>query len=775
MLDDVRVVDSTTEIAGPYCSKLLADAGADVVKVERPPGDPLRHWGSGALFEYLNSSKRSVRGDALELATSADILLSEERVDTAALWAENPALVVVVITPFGGTGPWSDHPSTEFTLQAACGSIGQRGLPDLPPLSAGGRLGEWTSGTYAALGAIAAHREAVRSGVGELVDVAMLDCMAVTMVTYPSVFASFAGRPKVAGTGRTIEVPSIEPTRDGYFVVTTNSAQQFQDFLLMIERPDLMDDPDLPQVAKRFRRREEFLSAVHQYTAQHTTAEVLEAAALLRIPAGPLLNGSTVTEFEQFVARSVFVPGPSRRFLQPRIPYRLSGEAPRPFEAAPDLGQHDGWIDWAPRRVRASGAGTDAERGVEGDGWRLPLAGVRIVDCTAWWAGPITTAALAALGADVVKVESLTRPDNMRFASTRPPSHDRWWEWGPIFHAANIGKRGVTFDLSRSEGAEMLERLLRTADILVENFTPRVMEQFGFDWDRVHALNDELIMVRMPAFGLDGPWRDRTGFAQTMECLTGMSWLTGFAEGPPVLVRGACDPLAGMHAAFATILALIARDRCGGGRLVEAAMVEAVLNAAAEQVVEYSSSGTLLGRDGNRGPYAAPQGVYSCAGDDVWIAVAVASDEQWRSLRALLGSPSWMRNDFSVAAGRRAAHDAIDRELSSWTRRHPAEEIVQMFLDAGVPSAVVVPPRDIAANPQLRHRRLFEVEHHPITGDHEVPTLPFRFSRVDHWLRSPSPTLGRDNDSVLEELGYSPAETRRLHETGHVGAVPTGI
>ena len=181
----------------------------------------------------------------------------------------------------------------------------------------------------------------------------------------------------------------------------------------------------------------------------------------------------------------------------------------------------------------------------------------------------------------------------MRFASTRPSSHDRWWEWSPIFHAANIGKRGVTFDLSRPEGAEMLERLLRTADILVENFTPRVMEQFGFDWDRVHALNDELIMVRMPAFGLDGPWRDRTGFAQTMECLTGMSWLTGFADGPPVLVRGACDPLAGMHAAFATMLALIARDRHGGGRLVEAAMVESVLNAAAEQVVEYSSSGTL--------------------------------------------------------------------------------------------------------------------------------------------------------------------------------------
>ncbi len=550
MLNGVRVVDCTTEIAGPYCSKLLADAGADVVKVEPPAGDPLRHWGSGALFEYLNASKRSVRGEALELATSADILVSGQRVDAAALWAENPSLVVVVITPFGCTGPWSDRPSTEFTLQAACGSIGQRGLPDLPPLSAGGRLGEWLSGTYAALGAVAAHREAVRSGVGELIDVAMLDCMAVSMVTYPSVFASFAGWPKAAGTGRTIEVPSIEPTQDGYFVVTTNSAQQFQDFLLMIERPDLMDDPDLPQVAKRFRRREEFLSAVHQYTTQHTTAEVLEAAALLRIPAGPLLNGSTMTEFEQFVARwrlrarSLRTVPPTPRSLSclgrgaAAVRRRPGSRSARRIDR---LGASPGDRQWRQNRH-----GTR----VDDDGWRLPLAGVRIVDCTAWWAGPVTTAALAALGADVIKVESLTRPDNMRFASTRPSSEDRWWEWGPIFHAANTGKRGVTFDLSRPEGAEMLERLLRTADILVENFTPRVMEQFGFDWDRVHALNGELIMVRMPAFGLDGPWRDRTGFAQTMECLTGMSWLTGFADGPPVLVRGACDPLAGMHAAF---------------------------------------------------------------------------------------------------------------------------------------------------------------------------------------------------------------------------------
>jgi crotonobetainyl-CoA:carnitine CoA-transferase CaiB-like acyl-CoA transferase len=322
----------------------------------------------------------------------------------------------------------------------------------------------------------------------------------------------------------------------------------------------------------------------------------------------------------------------------------------------------------------------------------------------------------------------------------------------------------------------MFERLLRTADVLVENFTPRVMEQFGFGWDRVHALNDQLIMVRMPAFGLDGPWRDRTGFAQTMECLTGLAWLTGFPDGLPTLVRGACDPLAGIHAVIATLLALTEREQRGQGVLVEAAMVESVLNAAAEQVVEFDSTGTLLCRDGNRGPHAVPQGVYPCVGDDEWVALAVSNDHQWRSLRSLLGDPDWARSAaLEGSAGRREAHDDIDRELSHWTSTRRSEECAELLVGAGIPSSVVAPPRDIAANPQLRHRKLFEVEDHAVTGRHEVPALPFRFSRVARWVHRAAPTLGRDNDAVLEELGYTPDAIATLRRSGLVGDLPQGL
>jgi crotonobetainyl-CoA:carnitine CoA-transferase CaiB-like acyl-CoA transferase len=760
MLEGTRVLDLTTDIAGPYCTKVLADAGADVVKVEPPGGDPLRQWGSGALFEYLNTSKRSVQGDVRELTAAAALLVADTAPDLDSLWAVNPALVVVTITPFGIDGPWASHPSTEFTLQAACGSTGQRGLPEQPPLSAGGRIGEWVTGTYAALGAIAAYREARRSGKGEHVDVAMLDCMAVTMVTFPSVFASFSGWPEQPGTGRVIEVPSVEPSKDGYFNVTTNSAQQFQDFLLMIGRPDLLEDPDLASAAKRFARRDEFLAAVLEHTSQRTTAELLDEASLFRIPAGPVLNGSTMPEFEQFVARDVFVPNPSGRFVQPRVPFRISGTEPRPFERAPDQGAHTGTVDWSAPVAESPTAAA----------WQLPLSGIRVVDCTAWWAGPAAAAVLSALGADVIKVESVTRPDYMRFASARPPTDEDWWEWGALFHGANVGKRAITLDLTRAAGVQAFERLATTADVLIENYTPRVMEQFGLGWDRLHEVNPDLIMVRMPAFGLGGPWRDRTGFAQTMECLTGMAWLTGFPDGPPVLVRGACDPLAGMHAVIATLLALIERDQSGGGRLVETVMVEAALNAAAEQVAEYGATGTVLRRDGNRGPVAAPQGVYPCTGDDRWLALAVVTDDQWRSLRQVVGDPTWAAEiEADTAADRRRNHDALDAALARWLGPLDRDETAARLVAAGVPACPVVPSRDILSNPQLRARKLFEVESHPVTGEHEIPMLPFRFSRVDHWLRAPAPTLGQHNTEVLSEIGIDPVAQDELRQSGVVG------
>jgi crotonobetainyl-CoA:carnitine CoA-transferase CaiB-like acyl-CoA transferase len=690
VLDELRVVDLSTEIAGPYCTKLLADAGADVVKIEAAEGDPLRRWRSGALFKFLNTSKRSIAGDprdavVRDLVVAADVVVESNGpggTDVQALRALNPALVVVSISPFGLGGPWASRAATEFTLQAWCGSTGSRGTPERPPLAAGGRLGEWIGGAYAAVGAVAAWRQTRQTGRGEHIDVALLECMAMTMNTFTSVFADFLGWPDMRGPARTIEMPSVEPTADGYVGFCTITAQQFQDFLVLIERPDLLDDRDLANAISRARRMHEFLGIIHDWTTKRTRDEIIELATLMRIPVAPIGNGETLPTFDHFRTRGTFVENPDGGFVQPRVPYAIDGWRGRALAPAPALGANAGDMRWdvrPPRPRVETPDGTDDAR---------PLDGVRIIDFTAFWAGPAATHMLAALGADVVKVESMQRPDGMRYATTHP-RHDTFWEWGPVFHGANAGKRSITLAMNDPEGLALAKRLIADADAVIENFSPRVMENFGLTWDAVHDVNPRAVMVRMPAFGLDGPWRDRTGFAQTMEQITGMAWVTGFADGSPLIPRGACDPFAGMHAVLALLVALEARARSGSGSLVEVTMVEAALNAAAEQVVEYSAAGTLLGRDGNRGPVSAPQGLYPCRGEERWLALAIATDDHWAALCDVMGDPAWTRD----VGDRRRDHDRIDLEIAAWCATRDLDELVEVLAARDVPAAPVVPRR----------------------------------------------------------------------------------
>jgi crotonobetainyl-CoA:carnitine CoA-transferase CaiB-like acyl-CoA transferase len=356
----------------------------------------------------------------------------------------------------------------------------------------------------------------------------------------------------------------------------------------------------------------------------------------------------------------------------------------------------------------------------------------------------------------------------MRLAGTRHPPADAWWEWGPIFHAANLSKRDVTLDLNSPDGLALLRRLIDSADLLIENFTPRVIDHFGLDFESLRARNPRLVMVRMPSFGLSGPWRDRTGFAQTMEAVSGLAWRTGYEDELPTLVLGACDPIAGAHAAFATLLALRAREQTGAGMLVESVMVESALNVAAEAIVEYGAGAPTPGRLGNRGRDAAPQGVYPGSAADSWVAVAVETDAQWDALVSALGSPAWaVETALRTVDGRRAQHDMLDKHLGAWTSERTAEEAVAALSSAGVPAEVVIAARDVLHNPQLRARRLFETEDHPVTGPHPVPTLPFRFARIAEWLRSASPTLGQHNDEVLGALGVD-ADTREGLRERHV-------
>jgi crotonobetainyl-CoA:carnitine CoA-transferase CaiB-like acyl-CoA transferase len=414
---------------------------------------------------------------------------------------------------------------------------------------------------------------------------------------------------------------------------------------------------------------------------------------------------------------------------------------------------------------------------------QLPFRGLRILDLTAWWAGPAASHLLASFGAEVIHVESVGRPDGMRMVGGMMAAHyDEWWEASTHFLHANSNKLGITLDLSKPKGLELLERLIVSCDAIVENFTPRVLGNFGLTWERVRELNPKALMMRMPAFGLSGPWRDNTGFAQTMEQLSGMAWLTGHVDDQPRIPRGPCDPVAGMHAAFALVVALVGRSESGHGHHVESTMVESALNIAAEQVVESSACGNLMQREGNRSPLAAPQGLYPCAdgqpGAERWLALSVTSDGQWRALRTALGDPDWAKDsELETHAGRRKAHDAIDQYLCEWTRKQQRSELVDDLRAVGVLASEVADPcRLLQTNPQLRSRGYFEAPEHPVVGPMPLPSLPFRYASIDRWLRSPAPTIGQHNEPVLcGILGLSAGELRALEVDGIVGTRPQGL
>src|SRR6185295_2082438 len=431
----LRVIDLSTEIAGPYACKLLADAGADVIKVEHPDGgDALRRWTAsgatlaagedGALFRFLNTSKRSVVADVasaagrvrvLEIAAAADLMIESFApgmiesfgLDAPALHERNPALSLVSISPFGRGGPWSTRPATEFTLQAQCGSIASRGTPERPPLYAGGRLGEWLGGAFSALAALTAWWRTQSTGRGEHVDVSLLEAMTLGIVHAHTLHRSFGSAPYLAT--RQVEIPSIEPARDGFVGFCTITAQQWHDFLVLIERPDLIDDADLAKFQGRTARAAEVNAGIHAWTKTRTVEEIIARASTLRIPVAPIGTGATVPRMDHFRERGVFVANPGGGFVQPRPPYRLSKAPLRPLAPAPRLGEHSVEPS-APSPGPAGGAAMP-----------LPFAGLRVLDFTAFWAGPVVTHYLATLGADVIKVESIQRPDGMRFASARSP------------------------------------------------------------------------------------------------------------------------------------------------------------------------------------------------------------------------------------------------------------------------------------------------------------------------------------------------------------------
>ncbi len=784
-LHDLRVVEISDRIAGSYCGKLLRDAGAQVHKIEPPQGDWLRRYSasgssipeehSAPFFSYLNAGKRSMTLAAgspryrEELAGADVVVVTAGRTRAAALGVDpqqllehSPRAIIVTISDFGWTGPYADRAATEFTLQAWAGSPGFRGDPAGPPISIGGDLGEYMGGVFAAFGVLALRRRVERGGPGEHLDLSMLEAI-TTMQSSEWLHSQLLRVPPIR---RTTEVPSIEPAKDGYVGITMVTGQQWLDFAAMVECPQLEEIEQLRFQIGRWQYRDLIREQIHPWLAERTVAEIVELGQLFRLPIAALGNGSTIRELEYVREREVFTRNPAG-FDQPRPPWLMSVCAPAPVGDTPHLGEADDEFLW--RREEP-----ETEPASDGP----PLAGVRIVDLTAFWAGPAATHLLAAFGADVVKIESIQRPDGIRYSGGMRTDVDDWWEYGWVFHAMNTNKRSVTLDLGSERGRRLFTELVAGADVVIENFSPRVMEQFGLTDDVLRKANPKLVFARMPAFGVEGPWRERVGFAPTMEQIAGLAWVTGLPEAPPVTPRGACDPLAGVHAAFAVLAALNFAERTGTGQLVELPMLETVLNATAIQAIESEVFGVTLSRRGNRGHSAAIQNIYRCAGSDDWIAITVRDDAQWQALVDQMGRPAWCDDEeLSTITGRHSRGDEIDRGLADWFAGQPLDPTVERLAGAGVPAAPVVSPSLVTDNPQLRERGFFEPLHHATTGLGLYPCPPFaRLDGQDRWLLRPPPRLGEHNEEILRDrCRLTDEELTRLATGGVIGTRPKGL
>ncbi|MBU3700797.1 MAG: CoA transferase [Acidimicrobiia bacterium] len=792
-LADVRVLECGQGVAVGQLGKLFVDAGADVIKVEPVGGDRLRRVAAtvevpegedGALFRFLGAGKRSIIGRldderVTSLLPGVDVVIEDgdPDLDIDALRAAHPRVVVVSISPYGRSGPWAGRPATDLTLQAESGGLQFRGPTDRPPIQAGGLITEFLGALFAAAPTLAAVLEVQAGGDGTHLDVSIHDVMALAGSNHLDLVHQLAGSPEVGPPVRTLDTPGIERAADGLVAFNTNAGHMMQMFLLMIGHPDLMDDPVYLSLNERLAMGPTWQSMIDTWTTAHTVDEIVQSAVELRVPVAPCHDGASIVTDEQLVAREAFVTG-ADGFVRPRPPYRLDGRRLEPADEVPRPGAHDAEVGpstWSARSTSASGSMDDLSAVRSMPNGR-PLEGLLVVDLTSWWVGTLTTQFLGRLGADVVHVEGPGRPDGMRLTGKMFARTEAWWEYGHMFAAVDTDRRAIAVDLASEDGREVLWRLIERADFLVENFAPRVAESWGLTHEAVLARNPGIVYLRMPAFGLDGPWRDRPAFAQTIEPMSTMSSITGYPDGKPVSKGGLPDPVGGSTGAWAAMVAHAERLRTGRGVAVESVMLEAAVNVSAQPALEFLAHGTTMGRHGNRSSHAAPQGVYPSVADGEWVAVSVVDDAQWRSLAGLIGGDALAADPrFATHGDRFAAHDELDALLAAWTVSRRADAAADELVAAGVPAGSCRDPRTLRRHPQYVGRGVFETVDHPVLGAIEVPGQPYRQPGMETWITRPAPTFGQHNTEVLREAGFTPEEIAGLEAAGVIADRPRDL
>jgi|HubBroStandDraft_1064217.scaffolds.fasta_scaffold11246_2 crotonobetainyl-CoA:carnitine CoA-transferase CaiB-like acyl-CoA transferase len=780
-LSDIRVIEIGTGVAASWCGKAFADLGADVIKVEPPTGDALR--ADAGMFAHLNTNKRSTVIEMAPVAAPmvrdliADADLVIETPGTAELrhwditredvFERHPAMCIVAITGFGATGPYAGYAWSDLVTQAFAGTlVRDRRGPVRLPMS----IGECTVGHTAAEGALAAILRARATGVGALVDCAAAEALAANPTRIALHLGwEYRGREDLAQRAldsSSILLPNgVHPCADGY-VALMMTTQQLKEMLTVLDSPELTEAFSRPDAFARPETKEILDGVLYPWLLSRTRQQITEAGQSVGWPVAPVHRPEELLTADHLHQRGFWVHGVDPEIgpvLMPGAPYRHAEGGWRLRHAAPKLGQLSFRSDPVERSEPAPAA-------VARDPDVPPLRGLRVLDLTTVWSGPLLTLHLADLGAEVIRIESpqvfppttrglQPRPDPAMLLSVLVGGYgpavegraDRPYNRHSMYNSVNRGKRSCTLDVRQPEQRELFMRLVAVSDVFVENLKMSTLHQVGIYETELLTVNPRLIVLRLPPAGLTGDWAHYTGFGGQFDGLTGLASLCGHAgtelfETPTTQYM---DTATGPAGAFALLAGLHYRAATGRGQVIELAQSENVLAQLGDVFVNLQLGEEPV-RHGNRDRHRAPQGLYPCA-DDRLIALTIPDDESWQALTGVLGRADLTKDArLEGSEGRLRAHDQLDEAITEWTSKLSALDAFHELQAAGIAAAPVLDERSFTGDPQVVSREWIRPLANRDVGSfnhfgHSFRGIPMAWERG-------APTLGEDNEYVMREI-----------------------
>jgi crotonobetainyl-CoA:carnitine CoA-transferase CaiB-like acyl-CoA transferase len=753
LLAGLRVVQIGPGLAAAVCGRLFADTGAMVACIA--PDDPT------PLVTHLNSGKKRVGREALR---EADLIVCEggpcdlrlQDCDPDMLRRINPDAALVLLSPFGQTGPQADDPASDLTLFFASGIArmltGQVDDLDEPPIRAVGEQSAFIGGVAAAC---AGMHAVMAPEKGAVIDVSIqeaLATLAITELARAGTTGRSWSRKRVAdGNGATV---CILPATDGFAAISPRDDHQWAAWLKVMESPDWGRDPRFATKPDRVANWDALYALMCDWSRHYGKQQIADMAQQARVPSFPLREAAEQLASAQLAQRGFWrdVAIDGRAVKTPGPPFGASITSSTP---SPPPGERAGVGRQLPELLpaptspsHASGVGPSLSplKGGEGNSLSLPLAGIRVLDFSWVIAGPTATRYLAAMGAEVIKIEAPGRGDPGRASE--------------LHTVLGQGKRGIVLDLKKPEAIAVARRLAAHCDVLVENFATGVMDRLGLGADALREVNPGLIYVSASGLGRTGPEARAVAYGTLLQCYSGFAGLNRHPDIAPRVGMAWLDPMCGLMLAFVTAGALWRRAWSGDTARIDFSMLEAMLWTMAEPLLA-AQLGDGPRPSGNRSDRHAPHGVYRCAGSDDWIAIAVTEEENWRALCACV--PALAPLCALSFAGRVERQDEIDRALAAWAQPLSATDAAAELIRAGVPAAALAASRDLVDSAHLRARGFWEAR-----GAGALPGLPWQasFGRAS----GPAPGLGADTETVLRDIGdLCPNDIAALRQSGALG------